>query len=334
MIFQIGNVPVEEQPLLFSTEQEIMKNSGCVGYLRGDFDGNRTNFYTSWFDVNENIKTDLFKTELNKVINALRNDSTYPVLKSREAMLGFCSKNADSKLDPSLRKDSFGFRLDTEKYQFYLRCFPYEGDYNFYCYAYDKEILQEHLSHKNSPEKHIIWSNHNLDFEKWKAELKEEYPHMTENDLISQMYETNNNYLDDERINLNIQMPRDILVIADIGRWNGRFSGYAEIKSGNIKDCLYSECDYTEWFVDKSGDFRCDAYHHDGVNHYLYRALRDGASDVQIERLKDLIYCNKVTDKDIKAVTERLGDKIGEVYGWAFKPEQQEKMVRKMEYER
>ena len=43
-------------------------------------------------------------------------------------------------------------------------------------------------------------------------------------------------------------------VIGDLGRWHGRVSGYKMIDSGNIKDCLYSDTDYTEWYVDKYGD--------------------------------------------------------------------------------
>lgn len=45
--------------------------------------------------------------------------------------------------------------------------------------------------------------------------------------------------------------------------------GYKEIPSGNIRDCLYSDTDYSTWYVDRLGDLRCDAIHHDGTNFYL-----------------------------------------------------------------
>jgi hypothetical protein len=167
-------------------------------------------------------------------------------------------------------------------------------------------------------EKHTIWSNFHLDFKDWEADLKNEYKDKTEDELTTLMYETNNDYLDDERVNLNIQLPREIIAIADIGRWNGRFSGYKIIDSGNIKDCLYSDCDMSEWFVDEKSDFRCDAYHHDGTNHYLYRTFKDNATEKQIDNLKDKIYGGTVTMADITRVTDRLGDKIGKVYGWNF----------------
>ena len=101
---------------------------------------------------------------------------------------------------------------------------------------------------------------------------------MTEDERYALMHEFNYDYLDDKRINLNIQISQPILVIADLGRWNGRFSGYKEIASGNIRDCLYSDTDMTEWFVDHRGDLRADAIHHDGTNHYLYRVYKDGTT--------------------------------------------------------
>ena len=66
-----------------------------------------------------------------------------------------------------------------------------------------------------------------------------------ENELYKWMVETNKDYLSDERANLNIQLSQPIIIIGDIGRWNGRVMGYKMIDSGNIKDCLYSDTDYT-----------------------------------------------------------------------------------------
>ena len=72
------------------------------------------------------------------------------------------------------------------------------------------------------------------------------------------------------------------------------------------------------WYVDKLGDMRCDAVHHDGTNHYLYRTYKNGVSDAQIENLKEKIYRGTATRADITRVTRRLGDEIGKVYGWDF----------------
>lgn len=165
----------------------------------------------------------------------------------------------------------------------------------------------------------VIWSNANLDLADWQEDLTAEYPDADENELCELMYETNASYLDDERVNLNIRYNQPIIVIADLGRWNGRFSGYKLINSGNIADCLYSDTDYTEWYVDELGDMRADAIHHDGTNHYLYRVFKDSATEAQKDALMDKIYNGTATRADITRVTRRIGDEIANVYGWTIR---------------
>lgn len=167
-------------------------------------------------------------------------------------------------------------------------------------------------------DRHVIWSDLNLDLEDWRDDLQAEYPELSEDGLYQKMCELNGDYLDDERMNLNIQLSQPIVVIGDLGRWNGRVMGYKLIASGNIRDCLYSDTDFTEWYVDKYGDMRAEAVHHDGTNRYLYRVFKDGVSEEQKERLLDKIYCGRATRADITRVTRRLGDEIGKVYGWDF----------------
>lgn len=173
---------------------------------------------------------------------------------------------------------------------------------------------------------HLIWSNYDLDYDDWKDDLEAEHPDLSERERIDLMYQINSDYLDDERVNLNIPLSRPIIVIADLGLWYGRRQGYKEIESGNIRDCLYDDNDYVTWFVDKNGDLRCDSIHHDGTNHYLYRTYKDGVSEEQIENLKWKLYHGQATRKDITRITRRLGDEIGKVYGWEF-PQRQPREV-------
>ena len=103
-------------------------------------------------------------------------------------------------------------------------------------------------------DRHIIWSNRSLDVDDWREDYKaflEANKLDDEQGLYEWMVETNDDYLPDERVNLNVQLSRPIIVIGDIGRWNGRVMGYKDIPSGNIRDCLYADTDYTEWYVDK-----------------------------------------------------------------------------------
>ena len=186
------------------------------------------------------------------------------------------------------------------------------------------------MSNQEQSDRHIIWSNMNLEADDWRDSYKE-YLEINgldddpndENKLYEYMFEANDDYLSDERRNLDIHLSQPIIVIGDLGRWNGRVTGYKMIDSGNIRDCLYADTDYTEWYVDKYGDLRANAVHHDGTNHYLYRVFKDGVTDTQIENLQDKIYNGKVTRADITRVTKRLGDEISEVYGFSIPKQRQ-----------
>ena len=186
------------------------------------------------------------------------------------------------------------------------------------------------MSNQEQSDRHIVWSNMNLEADDWRDSYKE-YLEINgldddpndENKLYEYMVEANDDYLSDERRNLDIQLSQPIIVIGDLGRWNGRVTGYKMIDSGNIRDCLYSDTDYTEWYVDKYGDLRANAVHHDGANCYLYRVFKDGVTDTQIENLQDKIYNGKATRADITRVTKRLGDDIAGVYGFPIPKQRQ-----------
>lgn len=180
-----------------------------------------------------------------------------------------------------------------------------------------------------SEEKHIIWSNYDLDYEDWKDDLEENYPELSEQERITLMYEINGDYLEDERTNLNVQLSAPILVIGDLGLWYGRRMGYKEIASGKICDCLYSDTDYSTWYVDRLGDLRCDAIHHDGTNHYLYRTYNPGVRQSQIDNLKEKLYYGTATRADITRITRRLGDEIAKVYGFSIPRQRQEQAAER-----
>ena len=165
---------------------------------------------------------------------------------------------------------------------------------------------------------HVIWTNNYLDYEDCREYLEEEYPELSEDERYRIMIEDNAEHLDDERMNLDITLGEPIIVIADLGLWFGRRMGYKEIQSGNIKDCLYSEYDYTTWYVDNDGEFRCEDIHHDGINNYLYRVWKKSADDLDREVLTDKIYRGVATPEDIDRYTDKLGEAIGKVYGWEF----------------
>ena len=167
----------------------------------------------------------------------------------------------------------------------------------------------------NKKSDNLIWTNYDLDYEDYAGQIEEAYPERSEEEKLRLMYEINNDYLDDERVNLNIQLSRPILIVADLGLWRGRRMGYKEIISGNIRDCLYSDADYVTWYLDDAGDFRCDAIHHDGTNHYLYRTYKSNTTFKQIQQLKDKLFYGKPAQKEIDQFTISIGKNIKKIYG-------------------
>lgn len=166
---------------------------------------------------------------------------------------------------------------------------------------------------------HTLWSNYpsDLNFDDCKDGLKASYPELDESELEEKMYEDNNSYLDDKCVYLkNIVFDLPIIIIGEIGRWNGTVTGYKTIESGKVVDCLYTDCDYAKWYVDENNDLRCDCTHHDGSNHYLYRTFKTSLYEDEIEEFKDKIYDNTFTQEDIDKYTDSVGAAIREVYGW------------------
>jgi len=165
----------------------------------------------------------------------------------------------------------------------------------------------------------IIWSNEYDDIKALQKDLIEEEG-LAESDALYRAYELNDEYLYDERANLNIHVGEDIIAIADLGLWNGRRQGYKLLKSDNIRDCLSGTCgDYIKWYVDDLGDLCCDDSHHDGTNNYLYRSWKPGLSETAKENFLEKIYEGKATRADITRCTRRLGDYIARVYGWKLR---------------
>ncbi len=165
---------------------------------------------------------------------------------------------------------------------------------------------------------YVIWSNEYLDWADWHEAFEEDYSDASESKKFELMSVLNGEYLEDERRNMDVQVGTPIIIIADIGKWDGRHTGYRVIDSGCLKDCLYTELDGVTWYVDNRGDFRMDGYHHDGHNYYLYRKFREGVSDEDREDFQCKILEHTLTEEDIDRVTERLGEDIAKIYGFTL----------------
>ena len=97
---------------------------------------------------------------------------------------------------------------------------------------------------------YVIWSNEYLDWADWQEAFDGEFDHCSDEEKYRLMSNLNNDYLEDDRNEMNVCVGSPIIIIADIGKWDGRHTGYREIESGCLKDCLYTELDGVTWYVD------------------------------------------------------------------------------------
>ena len=137
--------PIKPEEIQFSYTQSQNDNieSGCIGFLRGDFDTNGKGFYSTWEDKVSQLKTESFKREFDTVINSLRFGYG-ELLKDRGSLSSYCHNHPEGVIEGNYTKE-YGFRVDTDEHSYILRCNATKGDYNFYIYAYDRSIFEKHL---------------------------------------------------------------------------------------------------------------------------------------------------------------------------------------------
>lgn len=180
------------------------------------------------------------------------------------------------------------------------------------------------MSKKNT-NKHIVWSNYDLNLEDWIEGIKErlnecevDYSDWDEHKFYEEMVELNDLYLEDERVNLNIPTEGRIIEIADIGLWNVRKMGYNFLDEHNIRACLNfkNSCEYGEWWVDSHNNLRSKQTHHDGTHYILYREVKPEISSDQLDNFWWKLYHGTATSKDITKYTRAIGKQVRNVYGW------------------
>ncbi len=126
----------DEEDLLFSTP---LQEQARIGHLRGDF-GRGTEFWTTWWDQNTELKIQEFRDELNDLVDTLREKGP---LKDLSAMQKFSWGHPQARMSPKADSRSYAFRVDTEQHRYYLRFTPERGDYNFYIYCYRTEEFEK-----------------------------------------------------------------------------------------------------------------------------------------------------------------------------------------------
>lgn len=153
--------------------------------------------------------------------------------------------------------------------------------------------------------KHMIWTNFEL------PEIgpmeREEYPGVSDDELP---YIVNDDWLEDERDNLDVDVGGTIVVFGRIERWNGAVYGYKVLDGTRLSDVIYffRDDDNMEWYVE-DGELKGRGAHHDGTNTYTYRVMKD--QELAARLAYEFIDYNEVLRN-----TEPLGDMVSKIYGW------------------
>lgn len=132
----------EERDLFFSSLDTEDPSLGCIGHVRGDFDRGSGVLYTTWWPHvwNDPLNTPEFAAHLEKTIHWLRTG--FSPLKNLELMDAFCSRYEHARI-PGQTERCYGFRVESARYRYMLRCTPLQGWYHLYLYCYSKEHMKQ-----------------------------------------------------------------------------------------------------------------------------------------------------------------------------------------------
>ena len=142
--FYIRSAQPEEAGAFFAQTLEQDTLMGAIGHVRIDFGHDGKGFFHTWHPRGrEELNTPEFKTELQQVVDELRKT----VLKDLSSMRHFCEE-AGGEI-PGGHVQNYGFVMETENYEYCLRCNPAPGDYQAYLSCYD--LNEQKINHAYQP---------------------------------------------------------------------------------------------------------------------------------------------------------------------------------------
>lgn len=140
--FTIRPTEKQEEIFLYALSMQLKNTTGFIGHLRGDFGRDGDEFWTTWFDFREDLKTEDFKKRFDNLINALRQPGG--ALADLKTMQAHAAAQG-TPLDLSMYPPQYGFRADTGDFTCMLRLNGQAGDYNFYIWSYRRDWLDGYL---------------------------------------------------------------------------------------------------------------------------------------------------------------------------------------------
>ena len=131
-VFRVRPAQPEEVGAFFAQTPEQDAQMGAIGHVRVDFGKSGKEFWHTWHPRGaESLNTPEFKAELQQVVDKLRE----MVLKDLSSMRHFCYENG-GKI-PGGWSQNYGYVVETERYEYCLRCNPVQGDYQAYLSCFD-----------------------------------------------------------------------------------------------------------------------------------------------------------------------------------------------------
>lgn len=108
----------------------------------------------------------------------------------------------------------------------------------------------------------------------------------------------------------------DLIVIADLGLWDGRRKAVRVIPNATLADAMgVVEGEYIDWYVE-DGEMKIDAVHHDGTNHYLFRTWKDETNDWKKGLTLHLINHGFDDRETLDVDTRPLGPDVKKAFAW------------------
>ena len=165
---------------------------------------------------------------------------------------------------------------------------------------------------KRKPKKHVVVSDmySTIYSDVVMEDLKEFYPDASD-ELLDEL--ASDLYFDNRRLLMNTFadtiFPTDVICIAKLGLWDGEHSAFRIFDAPTLDELFISgrDIEEAEWYVDEYNDLRCNAHHHDGTNHYLYRQIRSEIGPAARRNFYDKIQAHTLTRKDINHYTLPIG---------------------------
>ncbi len=146
-----------EQKYAYEQSMQIRGQTGSIGVMHGGYKSDRE-FYSRFYDLNERWKTGEFEEGLENFLNIVSSDKD-GFMRNLDTMREYTSCHPQNAF-PGKEGTEYGFRADTEKYAYVMRCNPAKENDNVEIHCYVKEWLDKHIS---NAEKGIRFINSRYD---------------------------------------------------------------------------------------------------------------------------------------------------------------------------